>query len=60
VDFAAYGPRDRDYDGIKRLLQQLWLKENIDLNELSNLIIKERTITSILKVIKVLAFESLK
>jgi len=49
VNFVAYNPDESDYHGIKRLLHQLWLKENIDLNELSNLMIEEDTIASILK-----------
>ena len=51
MEFAAYSTDEVDFNGIKCLLQRLWLKENIDLSGLANLLIEESTIASILKVL---------
>lgn len=51
MEFSAYDPDESDFHGIKCLLQRLWLKEKIDLSELTNLLISEETIASVLKVL---------
>ncbi|KAH7636983.1 protein BCCIP homolog [Dermatophagoides farinae] len=48
IEFTAHDPIESDFHGIRCLLQQLWLKENIDISELTELVMKE-TITTVLK-----------
>ncbi|OTF75263.1 BCCIP-like protein [Euroglyphus maynei] len=48
VEFTAHDPIESDFHGIRCLLQQLWLKENIDISELTELVMKD-TITTVLK-----------
>ena len=50
IEFTAHDPIERDFHGIRCLLQQLWLKENIDISELTELVMKD-TITTVIKVI---------
>ncbi|XP_067133978.1 BRCA2 and CDKN1A-interacting protein isoform X1 [Centruroides vittatus] len=49
VNFEAITPDDSDIDGIKRLLQQLFLKAHINLSELSELIIQQNYVSSVIK-----------
>lgn len=49
VNFEAMTPDDTDFHGIRRLLQQLFLKAHIDLSELSELIIKQNYVCSVVK-----------
>lgn len=49
VDFEGRNPIDSDFDGIKQLLSQLFLKSHINLTELSNMIIGQNYIGSVLK-----------
>lgn len=51
IDFLAYDPNETDFHGIKTLLQRLWLKENVDLSGLANLLIEDTTVATVLKVI---------
>lgn len=50
IDFLAYDPNETDFHGIKTLLQRLWLKENVDLSGLANLLIEDTTVATVLKV----------
>ncbi len=55
IDFGAYQPSNDDFNGIKCLLSQLWLKEKINISELTQLLIEQNFICSVIKVfIKVL------
>ncbi|XP_064418856.1 protein BCCIP homolog isoform X2 [Latimeria chalumnae] len=49
VEFEAHTISDNDYDGIKKLLQQLFLKASLNIAELTNLIIQQNHIGSIIK-----------
>ncbi|XP_011497256.1 PREDICTED: protein BCCIP homolog [Ceratosolen solmsi marchali] len=49
VDFEGHIPQDPDFHGIKTLLQQLFLKAQIDLCSLTNLIISQNYIGSVVK-----------
>ncbi|XP_002734004.1 protein BCCIP homolog [Saccoglossus kowalevskii] len=49
VEFEALPPIDSDFNGIKRLLQQLFLKAQINMSELINLVISQNYIGSIIK-----------
>lgn len=50
MEFAAFDATKDDFHGIKCLLKSLWLKENIDLSQITELIIHPNTIASVLKV----------
>ncbi|XP_076245230.1 protein BCCIP homolog [Calliopsis andreniformis] len=49
VDFEGRSPLDPDYHGIKTLLQQLFLKAHIDLGALTELIISQNYVGSVVK-----------
>ncbi|XP_046829960.1 protein BCCIP homolog [Vespa crabro] len=49
VDFEGRNPQDPDYHGIKTLLQQLFLKAHIDLGGLTDLIVSQNYIGSVVK-----------
>ncbi|XP_070288187.1 BRCA2 and CDKN1A-interacting protein isoform X1 [Myotis yumanensis] len=49
VDFEAYSISYNDYDGIKKLLQQLFLKAPVNTAELTNLLIQQNHIGSVIK-----------
>lgn len=49
VDFAAFPPEESDFQGIKKLLHQLFLKEDVNTSELANLLISTPDVTTILK-----------
>ncbi|KAK1333380.1 hypothetical protein QTO34_005763 [Cnephaeus nilssonii] len=49
VEFEAYSISDNDYDGIKRLLQQLFLKAPVNTAELTELLIQQNHIGSVIK-----------
>lgn len=49
VDFEGRNPQGPDYHGIKTLLQQLFLKAHIDLGELTDLIISQNYVGSVVK-----------
>lgn len=49
VDFEGRSPLDPDYHGIKTLLQQLFLKAHIDLGSLTDLIISQNYVGSVVK-----------
>uniref|UniRef100_A0A224XUK7 Protein BCCIP homolog n=1 Tax=Panstrongylus lignarius TaxID=156445 RepID=A0A224XUK7_9HEMI len=49
VEFEGRNPCDTDYHGIKQLLQQLFLKAHINLAELTDLIIGQNFIGSVVK-----------
>ncbi|CAG2055769.1 unnamed protein product [Timema podura] len=50
VDFEGRNPIDSDFHGIKQLLQQLFLKAHINLAELTDLIIGQSYVGSVVKV----------
>lgn len=49
MDFEGRNPQDSDYHGIKILLQQLFLKAHIDLGGLTDLIISQNYVGSVVK-----------
>uniref|UniRef100_A0A2K5L8U5 BRCA2 and CDKN1A-interacting protein n=1 Tax=Cercocebus atys TaxID=9531 RepID=A0A2K5L8U5_CERAT len=49
IEFEAYSPSDNDYDGIKKLLQQLFLKDPVNTAELTDLLIQQNHIVSVIK-----------
>ncbi|XP_046740970.1 protein BCCIP homolog isoform X2 [Diprion similis] len=49
VDFEGRNPQDPDFNGIKILLQQLFLKAHLDLGGLTNLIITQNYVGSVVK-----------
>ncbi|XP_054437660.1 BRCA2 and CDKN1A-interacting protein isoform X2 [Pteronotus mesoamericanus] len=49
IDFEAYSISDNDYDGIKKLLQQLFLKAPVNTAELTDLLIQQNHIGSVIK-----------
>ncbi|CAL1688337.1 unnamed protein product [Lasius platythorax] len=49
LDFEGRNPQDPDYHGIKTLLQQLFLKARIDLGGVTDLIISQNYVGSVVK-----------
>ncbi|KAG8222983.1 hypothetical protein J437_LFUL002706 [Ladona fulva] len=49
VDFEGRNPIDSDFHGIKQLLQQLFLKAHVNLSELTDLIISQNYVGSVVK-----------
>lgn len=49
IEFEAYSISDTDYGGIKKLLQQLFLKAPVNTAELANLLIQQNHIGSVIK-----------
>ncbi|XP_038629688.1 protein BCCIP homolog [Scyliorhinus canicula] len=50
VDFEAHAISDNDHSGIKRLLKQLFLKANVNITELANIIIQQNHVGSVIRV----------
>lgn len=59
VDFEGRNPIDSDFHGIKQLLQQLFLKAHINLSELTDLIISQNYVGSVVKVILIKEYQFL-
>ncbi|XP_027058756.1 protein BCCIP homolog [Pocillopora damicornis] len=51
VEFEAFPPNEEDFNGIRCLLQQLFLKSTLDLSKLSDLIISQPEVTTLIKVV---------
>jgi protein BCP1 len=49
IEFEAFAPEESDFQGIKKLLHQLFLKEDVNTSELANLLISTPDVTTILK-----------
>ncbi|EPY78214.1 BRCA2 and CDKN1A-interacting protein [Camelus ferus] len=49
IEFEAHSISDNDYDGIKKLLQQLFLKAPVNTAELTDLLIQQNHIGSVIK-----------
>ncbi|XP_005351469.1 BRCA2 and CDKN1A-interacting protein [Microtus ochrogaster] len=49
IEFEAYSISDNDYGGIKKLLQQLFLKAPVNTAELTDLLIQQNHIGSVIK-----------
>nr|XP_045005032.1 BRCA2 and CDKN1A-interacting protein isoform X1 [Jaculus jaculus] len=49
IEFEAYSISDQDHDGIKKLLQQLFLKSPVNTAELTDLLIQQNHIGSVIK-----------
>uniref|UniRef100_A0A3B3RKA0 Protein BCCIP homolog n=1 Tax=Paramormyrops kingsleyae TaxID=1676925 RepID=A0A3B3RKA0_9TELE len=49
VDFEAHTISDNDFNGIRKLLQQLFLKANVDVSELTDIIIQQNHIGSVIR-----------
>uniref|UniRef100_A0A2K6C234 BRCA2 and CDKN1A-interacting protein n=1 Tax=Macaca nemestrina TaxID=9545 RepID=A0A2K6C234_MACNE len=56
IEFEAYSLSDNDYDGIKKLLQQLFLKAPVNTAELTDLLIQQNHIGSVIKVSRTIVF----
>ncbi|XP_048406800.1 protein BCCIP homolog isoform X1 [Stegostoma tigrinum] len=54
VDFEAHAISDNDHNGIKRLLQQLFLKASINIIELANIIIQQNHVGSVIRQAEIL------
>ncbi|XP_078357928.1 protein BCCIP homolog [Oculina patagonica] len=51
VEFEAFPPTEEDFSGIRCLLQQLFLKSAVDLSKLSDLIISQPEVSTVIKVV---------
>lgn len=49
VDFEAHTISDNDFNGIKKLLQQLFLKAHVDTSEMTDIIIQQNHVGSVIK-----------
>lgn len=49
MDFEGRNPIDSDFDGIKQLLHQLFLKAHINLTDFANIVISQNYIGSVIK-----------
>ncbi|XP_056285348.1 protein BCCIP homolog [Pseudoliparis swirei] len=49
VDFEAHAISNNHYDGVKKLLQQLFLKAHVNISEMTDLIIQQNHIGSVIK-----------
>ncbi|CAB1344003.1 unnamed protein product [Coregonus sp. 'balchen'] len=49
VDFEAHTITHNDYNGVKKLLQQLFLKANVNTSELTDLLIQQNHIGSVIR-----------
>lgn len=49
ADFEGRNPEAQDFHGIKQLLQQLFLKAHIDLSQMTDMIIAQTGVGSVLK-----------
>ncbi|XP_053440191.1 BRCA2 and CDKN1A-interacting protein [Nycticebus coucang] len=49
IEFEAYSISDSDYDGIKKLLQQLFLKAPVNIAELTEILIQQNHVGSVIK-----------
>uniref|UniRef100_UPI00398F312F protein BCCIP homolog n=1 Tax=Pristiophorus japonicus TaxID=55135 RepID=UPI00398F312F len=54
VDFEAHTISDNDYNGIKRLLLQLFLKANVNIAELAGIIIQQNHVGSVIRQAEIL------
>ncbi|XP_010713152.1 BRCA2 and CDKN1A-interacting protein-like [Meleagris gallopavo] len=50
VEFEAHSISDNDYNGIKKLLQQLFLKAPVNTAELTDILIQQNHVGSVIKV----------
>ncbi|XP_026170986.1 protein BCCIP homolog [Mastacembelus armatus] len=49
VDFEAHSISDNDFNGIKKLLQQLFLKAHVNTSEMTDIIIQQNHVGSVIK-----------
>lgn len=49
VDFEGRNPEAQDFHGIKQLLKQLFLKAHVDLSQMTDLLIQQNGVGSVLK-----------
>ncbi|XP_003794114.1 BRCA2 and CDKN1A-interacting protein [Otolemur garnettii] len=49
IEFEAYSISDSDHDGIKKLLQQLFLKAPVNIAELTEILIQQNHVGSVIK-----------
>uniref|UniRef100_A0A672FH78 Protein BCCIP homolog n=1 Tax=Salarias fasciatus TaxID=181472 RepID=A0A672FH78_SALFA len=49
VDFEAHGISHNDFNGIKKLLQQLFLKAHVNTSEMTDIIIQQNHVGSVIK-----------
>jgi len=50
VDFEGRSAEEGDFHGVKQLLRQLFLKAPIDLSQLTDFLINQKSIGSVVKV----------
>lgn len=49
MDFEGRNPEGQDFHGIKQLLKQLFLKSHVDLSQMTELLIQQKGVGSVLK-----------
>jgi len=49
VDFEARNPEDQDFHGIRKLLQQMFLKANINISEMTDTLISQNYVGSVIR-----------
>ena len=49
VDFEAFPPQPEDFQGIKKLLNQLFLRQDVNTSDLANIVIESVDLTTIVK-----------
>lgn len=51
VEFEGRNPESSDFHSVKQLLQQLFLKAQVNLSDMASLLINQRSFGSVIKVI---------
>ncbi|KAM6951403.1 protein BCCIP homolog [Aplochiton taeniatus] len=49
VDFEAHTISDNDYNGVKKLLQQLFLKAHVNISEMTDILIQQNHVGSVIR-----------
>lgn len=50
VEFEGHSPESSDYHCVKQLLQQLFLKAQVNLSDMASILVNQHTVGSVLKV----------
>lgn len=54
VEFEGRNPEGLDFHSVKQLLQQLFLKAQVNLSDMASVLVNQHTIGSVIKVIKII------
>lgn len=54
VEFEGRNPECSDFHSVKQLLQQLFLKAQVNLSDMASLLVNQRSIGSVIKVFKMI------